>query len=73
MNGNLFVVLTVNSPEIGLYAIAQKIPACNDLISYGRDSRYVSMNVCKSWKDAQRIADDWNRAYIANGRQKKGA
>lgn len=70
MNGNLFVVFEVSDPQFGVIAYATKIPRDTNLIPYGQNKRYLAMNVCNTWKEAQEVADYWNKCYKANGRQR---
>lgn len=70
MTGNIFVVFEIDDPKFGAVAYAEKIDRNINLISYGRDKRYLAMNVCNTWKEAQKVADYWNKCYKANGRQR---
>lgn len=69
MNGNIFVVYTYKSKELGLCAMAQKVPACNNLASFCKDYGVETLNVVSTWKRASEIAKDWNESFRNNGRQ----
>ena len=36
----------------------------------GNTKGYKSFNVCKTWKDAQALARQWNKDFQNNGSQK---
>lgn len=68
MEGNIFVVYTREKERIGLYAIAEKIPRCENLVGHIRDCK--TFNVCSTWREAQEVANQWNDDFKANGKQK---
>ena len=68
LDGNVFAVFTREDDIIGLHAIAEKIPMNYNLIGYTKGCK--SFNVCKTWKDAQELAKQWNKDFQNNGRQK---
>lgn len=70
MNGNIFIVYTAKQDGIGLCANARKIHSTTNLVGFCRDSRVQSLNVVRTWKEAQTIADQWNEDYRKNGSQK---
>lgn len=70
LEGNIFAVYTKADDNIGLYAVAEKIPMRINLAHYTRDCK--TFNVCKTWKDAQKIAEQWNEDFRNNGSQKIG-
>ena len=46
----------------------EKIPMNYNLVGYTKGC--VTFNVCKTWKDAQKLARQWNKDFQNNGRQK---
>ena len=68
LEGKVFVVYVRDIDELGLYAMAEKIPRSYNLIGYIKDC--TTFNVCNTWKDAQRLAGFWNECYRKNGKQK---
>lgn len=68
LDGNIFAVLTKEDDIIGLHSIAEKIPMNYNLVYYTKDCKMF--NVCKTWKDAQELARQWNKDFQNNGRQK---
>ena len=68
LDGNVFAVFTKEDDIIGLYAIAEKIPMNYNLVGYIEGCK--SFNACKTWKDAQELAKQWNKDFLNNGRQK---
>lgn len=68
LDGKVFVVYTKENETIGLYAAAEKIPMNYNLVGYIEGCK--SFNVCKTWKDAQELARQWNKDFQNNGRQK---
>lgn len=68
LDGKLFAVYTVEDKEIGLYAVAEKIPRSNNLVGYFEKCK--TFNVCNTWKDAQALAEQWNQDFQNNGSQK---
>ena len=68
MDGNIFVVYTREKENIGLYAIAEKLSRSINLVNYVQGCK--TFNACNSWKEAKRIADQWNKDFQANGKQK---
>ena len=68
LDGNVFAVFTREDDIIGLHATAQKISMSNNLVGYTKG--WKSFNVCKTWKDAQALARQWNKDFQNNGSQK---
>ena len=68
LDGNIFAVFTREDDIIGLHAVAEKIPMNYNLVYYTKGC--VTFNVCKTWKDAQELARQWNKDFQNNGRQK---
>ena len=68
LDGNIFAVFTREDDIIGLHATAQKISMSNNLVGYTKGCK--SFNVCKTWKDAQALARQWNKDFQNNGSQK---
>lgn len=68
LDGNVFAVCTREDDIIGLHAVAQKIPMNNNLVGYTKGCK--CFNVCKTWKDAQTLARQWNKDFQNNGSQK---
>lgn len=68
MKGNIFVVYTKENDRVGLYAMAEKIDRCNNLVGYVKNCE--TFNVCDSWNEAQEIASEWNKGFVSNGEQK---
>ena len=68
LDGNVFAVFTREDDIIGLQAVAEKIPMNYNLVYYTKGC--VTFNVCKTWKDAQKLARQWNKDFQNNGRQK---
>ena len=68
LDGNVFAVFTREDDIIGLHAVAEKIPMNYNLVGYAKGC--VTFNVCKTWKDAQKLARQWNKDFQNNGRQK---
>ena len=68
LDGNVFAVCTREDDIIGLHAVAEKIPMNYSLVGYTKGC--VTFNVCKTWKDAQKLARQWNKDFQNNGRQK---
>ena len=68
LDGNVFAVFTKEDDIIGLHAMAEKIPMDYNLIGYIEGCK--SFNVCKTWKDAQELAKQWNKNFQNNGIQK---
>lgn len=66
MNGNSFYVIAV-AKENKAYAYAKPIPNCNNLVGICRDKNVVSVNACKTLKEAWRIAEMWNDGYKKAG------
>lgn len=69
LDNNIFVVYTRERKECGLYAIAEKIHANNNLVGYVQGCK--TFNVCKTWKEAEKIAAQWNQDFLENGSQWK--
>ena len=61
LDGNVFAVFTREDDIIGLHAIAKKIPMNYNLVGYTKGCK--SFNVCKTWKDAQELARQWNEDF----------
>ena len=61
LDGNAFAVFTKEDDIIGLYAVAEKIPMSNNLVGYVKGCK--TFNVCKTWKDAQELARQWNEDF----------
>jgi hypothetical protein len=70
LDGNIFAVYTTDIKEIGLCAIPVKIPRCNNLVGYMRDFKCKTFNVCNTWKDAQKLAEQWNQDFKNNGKRR---
>lgn len=68
LDGKLFVVGTREVEFLGLVACAFKVSRCNNLVSYAKD--YKFLNICKTWQDAQKLADIWNQDFRNNGSQR---
>ena len=68
LDGNVFAVFTREDDIIGLHATAKKISMSNNLVGYTKGCK--SFNVCKTWKDAQALARQWNKDFQNNGSQK---
>lgn len=68
MDGNIFAVYTKEDKNIGMCAIAEKIPKSNNLVSYFK--RCVTFNVCDTWKEVKEIEKNWNIGFLKNGKQK---
>lgn len=67
LDGNIFAVYTREREGIGLYAIAERIPMNYNLVGYVQGCK--TFNVCKTWKDAQKLAKQWNEDFRNNGNQ----
>ena len=67
MSGNIFYVATKKDLIMGLYAVADSIPATNNLVGFV--SQFETFNICKTLKEANNIAIAWNKAYKENGKQ----
>ena len=61
LDGNVFAVLTKEDDIRGLHAIAEKIPMSCNLVYYTKDCKIFI--VCKTWKDAQELARQWNKDF----------
>ena len=61
LDGNVFAVLTKEDDIRGLHAIAKKIPMSYNLVHYTKDCKIFI--VCKTWKDAQELARQWNEDF----------
>ena len=46
----------------------RRIKMSNNLVGYTKGCK--SFNVCKTWKNAQALARQWNKDFQNNGRQK---
>ena len=68
LNGNVFAVYTKEDDIIGLHAIAEKIPMNYSLVGYTKGCK--TFNVCKTWKEAQKLAKLWNESFWNNKSQK---
>ena len=66
MSKNSYLVLVVEECG-GFCAIVEKWNNCNNLCGLASDSRVKSINICDSKKDAEQIAENWNKSYKANG------
>ncbi len=67
MNRRTWYVFSAEDEAGGLYAYAQGISNNNNLTFYAKGPRVHTMNACDTKRDAEEIAEAWNRAYIQNG------
>lgn len=71
MEGKTFYVIDVMDIETGkCYAYAETIHNCYNLIGFmegTKDKKVLSMNACKTLKEAKRISDQWNEGYKQKG------
>lgn len=67
LDGYLFAVYTEQTDELGLYAMAVKIPRSENLVKHIQ--KCVTFNVCKNWKEALELAYQWNIDFKNNGKQ----
>lgn len=70
LSGNIFAVVVYNS-AMGAVAEAVKFSRSYNLASIIKRGEYITFNVCKTFKDAEKIAESWNKDFIANGSQVK--
>ena len=66
----IFAVYTKEDSIMGTVAIAEKIHASYNLASKVTGLNMITLNVCKTWKEAQKLADFWNECFKKNGKQK---
>ena len=69
LDGYVWYVFQVRDEEGKYYAFAERIPRNYDLTGYAKQAE--SMNACKSKKEAEAIAKDWNEQHIKNGTANK--
>lgn len=63
MKGNSFYVIgEIRGEECWAYAMS--IPNSNNLVSLCRNKNIISVNACKTLKEAERIAEMWNNGNI---------
>lgn len=67
MEGNIFYVATLNDAKFGMIAYSGKIHASNNLV--GVVNNYITFNICKTKKEADKIAKIWNDDFKKNGKQ----
>jgi len=69
LSHNIFYVATKKCDVLGMYAIAGKVSANNNLV--GLVSNFETFNICKTMKEAEKLADLWNNDFRNNGSQYK--
>ena len=71
MDGYVYLVIEQYIDDCGLkgnIASVQKVPRCYNLVSvFERWKGLISVNACKTLKEAKKTADSWNEAYRNNG------
>jgi hypothetical protein len=69
LSHNIFYVATKECDALGRCAIAGKVSANNNLVGF--ISGFETFNVCKTMKEAEKLAILWNNDFRNNGSQYK--
>lgn len=71
MEGNTFFIFEIMEKETGkCFAYVETIPNCYNLVGYTKETstqKVLSMNACKTLKEANKIANQWNEGYKKKG------
>lgn len=67
LEGFFWMVVGYKFPDGKLFAHAKQVARYHNFLEYLRHPNIITVNVCKTKKDALCLAQAWNDAYRQNG------